>query len=616
MNSGADANAASADNRVADDYRARAAAHREVVARVGHTVAWTGRVRLLVFVAGVLVVGTFVSRGTRGPATIAAILSLSLFAWLVARHRRFTATVRQHEALARACDTGAARVTRDWPSLPPAASFSAPPNHAFAADLNLFGDVSLARLLGPVSSVAGRPVLLEWLLAESPLLVPELRRRQQAVAELAPRTDWRERLGVIGARAGHDNASIESFLAWAESDDVHLPAGHAWTARVLAVVTVIALFVTFVQPPLWVVLALLCVINVSLIAKNRAGIERGLHAASARGFSLDNIAAMFAHARSAELEAPLLKELESRIEPPNASAFARLARIAHWGELRFSPMAHAILQMLVLWDIHVVRALDDWRTAHGRSVRAWLRALGELEACSALAALAHDNPAWPMPIFADEESTSIEATALGHPLLPSTTRVANDLTVGPRDTFVLITGSNMAGKSTLLRSIGLNAVLAQVGAPVCATTLRMSRVKLRTSIHIRDALEAGLSLFMAEVLRLKSIVDAASSGDGPMLLYLADEMLHGTNTEERRLAVVAVVSHLLRAGAIGAIATHDTGLADEPALATHARPIYFVEQFRETPTGPEMWFDYRLRPGLATSRNALKLIALVGLTDN
>jgi DNA mismatch repair ATPase MutS len=212
--------------------------------------------------------------------------------------------------------------------------------------------------------------------------------------------------------------------------------------------------------------------------------------------------------------------------------------------------------------------------------------------------------------------TSFDATQLAHPLLPSATRVANDVTVGPRDTFLLVTGSNMAGKSTLLRSIGLNALLAQLGAPVCATSLRMPPVRVRTSIQIRDAIEQGLSLFMSEVLRLKSIVDAASSTEGPMLLYLADEMLHGTNTEERRIAVVAVIRHLLRAGAIGAVATHDVELSSDPALAEHARPIYFVEQFRETEHGLEMWFDYRLRPGLATSRNALKLIELVGLATS
>ena len=211
----------------------------------------------------------------------------------------------------------------------------------------------------------------------------------------------------------------------------------------------------------------------------------------------------------------------------------------------------------------------------------------------------------------------IEAESLGHPLLPPRGRVSNDVTVGPPETFVLVTGSNMSGKSTLLRSIGTNVVLAQAGGPVCARSMRFTPVDVWTSIRIDDSLEAGVSLFMAELRRLKRIVDAARDpARARPLLYLLDEMLHGTNTAERRIAARRVLSYLLEAGAIGAVTTHDLTLAEDSSLDTAANRVHFTERFEQTADGMSMTFDYRLRPGLATSANALKLLAMIGLGDN
>jgi DNA mismatch repair ATPase MutS len=183
---------------------------------------------------------------------------------------------------------------------------------------------------------------------------------------------------------------------------------------------------------------------------------------------------------------------------------------------------------------------------------------------------------------------------------------------------LLVTGSNMSGKSTLLRAIGLNVVLAQAGAPVCAASLTMPLVELRTSIRLADSLERGVSLFMAELERLKEVVDAARRGTRDrLLLYLLDEILHGTNTAERLIAARAVLGHLIRAGAIGAATTHDLTLAADGELAKASQPVHFTEQVTNDGNGNEaaMTFDYRLRPGLATSTNALKLLALVGLGE-
>jgi DNA mismatch repair ATPase MutS len=284
-------------------------------------------------------------------------------------------------------------------------------------------------------------------------------------------------------------------------------------------------------------------------------------------------------------------------------------------------MLYAVLQVLVLWDFHVVWRLERWQAEAGAHLREWLAALGEAEALAALATLAHDNPGWTLPELREGGPALVTATALGHPLIAPAHRVANDVAVGPASTVLLVTGSNMSGKSTLLRAIGLNVVLAQAGGPACAAAMRLPILAPWTSMRVQDSIEIGVSLFMAELRRLRQIVDsaraAASQGRGARpVLYLLDEVLHGTNTAERRIAVRTVVGQLLRLGAIGAITSHDLALAEEGPLARAARPVHFRESFAETPEGPRMTFDYLLRPGLATSANALALLRMLGLGDD
>jgi DNA mismatch repair ATPase MutS len=294
------------------------------------------------------------------------------------------------------------------------------------------------------------------------------------------------------------------------------------------------------------------------------------------------------------------------------SRVKRLAQLGGWSELRIgAALLHLPIQCLTMWDFHIFFALDRWRRRSGRHVRGWVAALGSVDALAVLARVRADNPDWARPAI-DSSAEALHAEGLGHPLLPADHRVSNDVAVGPRGRVLLITGSNMSGKSTLLRAVGLNAVLAQAGSPVCAASLAMPPCDVQTSIRVQDSLELGLSYFMAALARLKQIVDAAERGPGPgrTLLYLLDEVLQGTNSVERGLAVRAVVRHLLEAGAIGAMTTHDLALAGEEPLASAAALAHFTEQVHPDGT---MTFDYRLRPGLATSTNALRLMQLIGI---
>jgi DNA mismatch repair ATPase MutS len=351
------------------------------------------------------------------------------------------------------------------------------------------------------------------------------------------------------------------------------------------------------------------VLSFGLVVPLTTAFER----AGAGQIALRRYTGIFAHAVSAPSKSPLLRELQQRLSAEGALAPAcmrRLNTILGFAELRRgAAIFHFPIQALTLWDFWVFFALERWRRSTGRRVRSWLAAISDLDALSMLATARRDNPDWCFPVLS--EAPTISGTSVGHPLIPDDRRVANDVRIGPPGTVLLITGSNMSGKSTLLRSIGLNIVLGQAGAPVCASQFSMPESDLQTSIRVQDSLELGLSYFMAALARLKGVVDAAEhERPGRVLVYLLDEILQGTNSVERGLAVRAVARHLLEAGAIGAMTTHDLSLAEREPLASAAQLVHFAETVDDH---GNMRFDYRLRPGLATSRNALRLMQMIGI---
>ena len=323
---------------------------------------------------------------------------------------------------------------------------------------------------------------------------------------------------------------------------------------------------------------------------------------------------LLGHLAAAPLRSRHWEALRQRIGTGPGAApdeIATLRRLLDMAETRRSVLFHLPLAVILHWDVHVLAALERWKARSGSRVRDWLDAVGEAEALASLAVLAADHPDWTMPVL-DAEARTVRARALGHPLIAPGECVRNDIRVGPAGSFLLVTGSNMSGKSTLLRALGLNAVLARAGGPVCARELRMPPLRVMTSIRFEDSLADGVSYFMAGLLRLKRVVDAAQSGiASSRTLYLLDEILQGTNSAERRIAARTVVRQLLGTGAIGAVTTHDLTLADADDLTARAVPVHFTESVDDGADG--LTFDYRLRPGIATSTNALKLLEMVGL---
>jgi hypothetical protein len=610
-----DPTAASPAGEVYRERRARFGAERDRLERRLRVISY---VRLGAFGAALAVATWALLIGVPQLMGGAALLLLA-FVGLVFYHAGVARQHRRYAMLARLNDEALRRLARDWASLPVRPSPAEAATHPFATDLDLFGRASLAQLLGTVSTPVGEATLHRWLL--HPADPATIRERQAAVVELAPLRDLRDELAARGRLMGENPPSLEPFLEWAESEPwlVRRP-WLVWLARGLGVATcllLVAWVAGWMTSPIWLVLALA---NLGLSYTLGKEVDARLDHVMTRFGALEHYADLFAVLGEASLRTPLLCRLQAELASGELGAQRQTRSLVRRVQLGFIRMwmFYIIIQGLTLWSFHVLALLEAWQQASGRRVRDWLAALGEVEALAALASLAHDHPNWALPEIGEAGPLVYEAREIGHPLLPDDARVTNDVALGPPGTFLLVTGSNMSGKSTLLRSIGVNAVLAQAGGPVCAAALRLPPVTLGTSIRVQDSLEQGVSYFMAELQRLKEVVDAAvlarEDGGGRTLLFLLDEILHGTNTAERQVAARRVIQYLVAHGAIGAVSTHDLTLAASPELAEAAHPIHFTESFHTGPSGPSMAFDYQVHEGIATSTNALKLMQLVGLT--
>jgi hypothetical protein len=577
-----------------------------------------GWARITVFGVGfaAYVISDISSGAVAGWALGALGLALIAFVFLVVWHRRVRGRERWLRALTEVNRVVLARLDRDWKALPRTPETSTEADHPYAQDLDVCGDASLLRLLTTVTVPPGQATLREWLLKPAPW--EEVLLRQEAVRELAPQVDLRQRFEVTGRLLDPpDSPSLEEFLSWAE-EEPWLPR-HPWMrvgALVLPVLSA-GLMVMYLRGPLhgpWWLFSLAAAF--ALASTHRRRIHSLMDAASGGQERFGRYAALMALFLETEAEAPILRTLRGRVSSGNHGApteLRRLGRLVGWADVRLSGMAHGPLQALLAWDIHVLGALERWKRRAGPHVRNWLGGLGELEALLALAALSADHPDWCFPVMTSSGDPTVRARGLGHPLLPPSTCVCNDVEVGPPGSFLFVTGSNMSGKSTLLRAIGINSVLAQAGAPVCAREMTLTPLAVQTSMRTADSLSEGVSQYMAELKRIQRVVKGARDANG--VLYLLDEPLQGTNEAERRVANRTILGHLLQAGAIGAVATHDLQLDGTPRLEKAARAVHLEGQVREGETGPQLTFDYRLRPGRATSTNALALLRAVGLGE-
>ena len=606
----------------ADVYRERLAYHEARAAAEAARSQRYSRYRLLTAGIVALAIVGLVRTGF-WPFGVVAVLGVLLFVRLVVRHDRVERRRDAVATLAALNRDALARLARRWDDLPPPWRSVLRDDHPYAADLDVFGHASLVQVLGPVRTPTGRRILSQWLLEPSDSDTAEIAGRQDAVRELAPQIEFRQQLSarvrhVVTGDVGQSSIDLPPVVQWAEAPDTL--ASRGWVPVAAVVLTVVSMsgaigaFTGVVTSSWWLLASLL---GWGLRWLLRAPIEQCLGGASGE-HGLRPWADAIDHVHGATLAAPALVSVRADLEGVGGDApraLRTLEQLVGLSDVRHSVWLYVPLQSLALWDLHTWLAIERWRRRHGQHVRRWLEAVGALEAIGGLASLSFDQPGWAMPVL-DASRLRIEAVGVGHPLLADDVRVVNDVTVGPPGRFLLITGSNMSGKSTLLRAIGLNVVLAHAGGPACASSFGLPRLALHTSMRVSDSLELGLSLFMASLLRLQQIVVAARHATpGERTCYLLDEVLQGTNSTERQVAVRTVMGHLARCEAIGAITTHDLQLARDDAFVEHADSYHLQETLVTNGGEVTMTFDYRLRPGPAEAGNALHLVRLLGLSD-
>jgi MutS domain V len=479
-------------------------------------------------------------------------------------------------------------------------------DHPYARDLDLFGRASLFELLNTARTEAGEATLAAWLSAGAP--IDDVLARQQAVDELSRNVDLREDLAVLAAETAISRTG--ALVAWALATSIGFKRGVALTLAACGAIAVVLAVLAFEEQVAvrWLILWLLAEGAIAIAWKRR--FQQVLAGIEAPDRDLGLLAGLLARIEVERFSSPRLAALQASLLThgvPPSKRIAQLRQMVSWLDSTrnqmFAPFAYALMlpQLLAI-------AIDRWHGEYGHAVDDWLRVVGELEALSSMATYAYEHPRDPFPTLVDK-GPLFEADALAHPLIPEVSAVPNDVRLGGDHPHVIVvSGSNMSGKSTLLRSVGVNVVLALAGAPVRAAASRLSPLVLGATLKVEDSLEAGRSRFYAEILRIRTIVDAAR---GPVpLLFLLDEILHGTNSYDRRIGAEAIVRALAEGGAIGLVTTHDLALTELPSrLSAPAVNMHFEDRLESG----RMVFDYRMRPGVVEHSNALALMRAIGL---
>ena len=551
-------------------------------------------------------------------AILVAIDGNIVWWWTLVPVAGFIALMTNHQGLLREIERltrsvkfyerGLARIDDNWAGAGETGEQFADKTHPYAEDLDLFGKGSLFELLSTARTRAGEAKIANWL--KSPAGVREIRARQTAVEELRLRLDLREDLSLLGAeiRAGVHTEEVE---AWGKASPVFTAA----QIRILTISTAITGMLAVGTVAIWLAfgprLPMLAALIILLLFYTRYGraVKQIISAVERPSRDLKLMAEILARlerepAASAKLIG-LLAKLNTEGLPPSKQIekLNRLLDILDWTKNQF----FAPIGFLLLLPAQVAVAIERWRQTTGSHISDWLDAVAEIEALNSLANFAYERPTNPFPEMIDTEAC-FDGEALGHPLIAAVRNVRNDVRLDDQRQLMIVSGSNMSGKSTLMRTVGINVVLALAGAPVCARRLRVSPLNIGASIHILDSLQTGASRFYAEITRLKQIVELTN--ENLPLLFLLDEILSGTNSHDRRIGAQAVVRGLVERGAIGLVTTHDLALTQiAETMGERAVNVHFEDRLENG----KMIFDYRMQPGVVQRSNALELMRAVGL---
>jgi hypothetical protein len=586
-----------------EEYKKREQDRKAQVAHFEKLHLHFGNIRLLVVIATLVAAWFSLYRSTFSSWWL--LLSLLLFLAIAILHAR---VLRKRSCAERAVTfyrNGLARIEDRWAGTGQTGTHVDVHSSLYATDLDLFGPASLFELLSLARTRMGEDTLAAWLL--SPSSVAEITQRHAAIAELRDHLDLREDISVLGQdlKVG---LQPEALTKWAEAPNQLTHSWLRWLSVLLAFAAVAAAIVWAelgTKTPFFTIVIIETIITASL-RKRTAAV---FHATENALEDLQLLSSLLARLEREQFKAPRLQALKTELSSHHlagSQAIARLRTIVEYIRSLENPLMRGF-NIPLLYTIQVAYAAEAWRSAHGAAVRSWLKATGEAEALLSLAGYSYEHPADPFPEFI-EGPPCFNAEQLGHPLIPSAKCVRNNISVCGETKVLLISGSNMSGKSTLMRAAGINIVLAMAGAPVRAQHLQLTPLQIGASILINDSLQEGSSRFYAEITRLRQICDLAETK--PPVFFLLDELLQGTNSKDRLIGAEGVVRALLASGAIGLISTHDLALTNiGEQQDTRLHNVHLQDAIEDG----KMKFDFKLQDGVVTKSNGIELMRLIGL---
>jgi DNA mismatch repair ATPase MutS len=580
--------------------------------------------RLITAILGVVISYLLYQNVSSSIGIAAGLFTIILFGYLAIQHKHVRTQLKYAEILSGLNHKGLKRLTGAWVTFPDSGAEFKEEEHPYASDLDLFGQASFFQWMNAAQSPLGRETLKN-VLRHPPKYRQEIRERQEAVIELAAKLSWRQRFEAEGVFVSDTYQPNEPLLEWVEqTHEEYLQPAVKLGMRVLPAVTLLMVLLYALQLSVpWQVPVLL--VGIQILLLRVYGKERSKTLSMVRRYeaSLKTYAEMLKHLEKQNFNSEWLEKRQRVLLDehghPAYKQIQRLSKLVEWISNRENAM-FMLINILILWDYQCMIELEAWKKKSGRLLKTWLEVIAEVEALSSLSNIRFDQPEWVMPQIQEDLSyttvvssktsealNGLSAINMGHPLLTKG-RVANDFNLRKPSGIGLITGSNMSGKSTFLRTVGSNLILAYTGAPVCAEQFSCSLMNLWTCMRVSDNLEQSISSFYAEILRIKKIVHAAKN-DKPVF-FLLDEIFKGTNSHDRHQGAIALINQLQKEGALGLVSTHDLELGE---LERESKGQIRNYHFREYYENQEIRFDYKLRTGISTTRNALYLIKLAGI---
>lgn len=593
---------------IKDKYVKRKITYDKIIKRQIQTIKFISILRMLTFILGILFTAIVQYKFKNNYINaLSIVIFIGAFIYLAVKHEKVINNKEVADRISYLNDKSIKRLDGKWIDFKDTGEEFLQEDHNYSKDLDIFGRASLFQYLNTTTTYMGRKQLKSSLESAN-YSIKEIYERQEAVKELSKNLGWRQRFEAEGLRTS-SNENLDELIEWGKERNVFYRKPIViYMCRIIPIITLITIMLYFMKYINYVMPVLLIVIQGIMIKIKKENREYTLKLVYKYKKIINSYYNMLEIIGKKEFKSRYLKQLKLNVTPKEGntalSGINRLIKITSIISDR-NNMLYLLVNITLLWDYQCMILLEKWNEEYGDELEKWLDSIGKIEEISSLSIIIHDNPDWAMPKF-NKDYLIIKGKDMGHPLLGKD-RVCNDFQLGEREKILLITGSNMSGKSTLLRTVGLNLVLAYVGSAVCAKELYCTPMHIYTCMRISDNLEKNISSFYGEILRIKKLIEGVKTGKP--IFFLLDEIFKGTNSLDRHTGAEILINKLSKDNILGMVSTHDLELGDLEKQNNKVRNYHFREYYKDN----KIHFDYKLRSGISTTRNALYLMKMAGI---